>query len=318
MAFFALSLLNGISYALLLLMLSAGLVLIFGMMGVLHFSHASFYMLGAYLGYTITQSLGFWVALGLAPLGVGVLGALFEWYVLRKAHQHGHMAEFLVTFGMSAILLECVQLLWGRSSVDYRVPTALDGPLFTLDGLQFPMYRAFIMGVALLMLAALWWVMVRTRAGLMLRAALTHPQMVEALGHNVPLALTWVFGGGCALAGLAGVMAGNAFVTEPGMAASMGNLLFVVVVVSMGSLSGALVASLLIGVMQTFVVALDVSLLSVLQGLGLGLHPAGMCEALCHIQLSQLAPLLPYLLMVLILIFRRSDGFGGQVGRLDG
>jgi branched-chain amino acid transport system permease protein len=286
MEFFSISLLNGLSYGLLLFMLSSGLTLIFSMMGVLNFAHASFYMLGAYFGYSVTEWLGFWPALGLAPLMVGALGALFERFVLRRVHRFGHVAELLITFGMSYLILEGVQLVWGRSSVDYRVPVALDGPLLTLFGIQFPLYRAFMMGVALLMLAALWLLLTRSRIGLVIRAALTHPGMVEALGHNVPRVFMWVFGGGCALAGLAGVLGGNAFVTEPGMAMAVGGIIFVVVVVGgIGSLGGAFLASLLIGLMQTFAVGLDVSV----------------------------APILPYLLLVLMLIFR-PRGLAGTRG----
>ena len=286
MAFLTISLLNGLSYGLLLFMLSSGLTLIFSMMGVLNFAHASFYMLGAYFGYSVSAWLGFWPALVLAPLMVGGLGALFERFLLRRVHRFGHVAELLMTFGLSYLILEVVQLVWGRSSVDYRVPEALDGPLLTLFGIQFPAYRAFMMGVAVGMLAALWLLLKHTRVGLVIQAALTHPGMVEALGHNVPRVFMWVFGGGCALAGLAGVLGGNAFVTEPGMAAALGGIVFVVVVVGgVGSLGGAFLASLLIGLMQTFAVGLDVSV----------------------------APILPYLLMVLVLIFR-PRGLAGALG----
>ena len=198
-----------------------------------------------------------------APLLVALIGALFERYALRRVHKFGHVPELLITFGLSFIILELVQLVWGTSSVDYRVPPALDGPLFTLFGTQFPMYRGFMMLVALLMLVALWLLLTRTRIGLVIQAALTHPEMVEALGHNVPRVFMLVFGGGCALAALAGVIGGNAFVTEPAMAAIVGSVIFVVVVVGgMGSLAGAFVASLLIGVIQTFAVAVDASLIN--------------------------------------------------------
>ena len=311
MEFFAISLLNGISYGLLLFMLSSGLTLIFSMMGVLNFAHASFYMLGAYFAYTLTGWLGFWAALLLAPVGVGLFGALFERYVLRRVHQYGHVAELLITFGMSYILLELVQLVWGRSSVDYRVPVALDGPLFTLYGTQFPLYRAFMMGVALAMLAALWLLLTRSRVGLVIQAALTHPHMVEALGHNVPRVFMLVFGGGCALAGLAGVIGGNAFVTEPGMAAAVGGIIFVVVVVGgMGSLAGAFLASLLIGVLQTFAVAVDVSIQSALHSVGMSVTPETFGYALWKLKVSQVAPILPYLLLVLMLIFRPKGLLG--------
>jgi branched-chain amino acid transport system permease protein len=316
MEFLAVSLLNGISYGLLLFMLSSGLTLIFSMMGVLNFAHASFYMLGAYLAYSVTSWLGFWPALLLAPLGVGVLGALFERYGLRRVRRFGHVPELLMTFGLSYIMVELVQLVWGRSSVDYRVPPALDGPLLTLFGAQFPAYRAFMMAVALLMLAGLW-LLLRTRVGLVIRAALTHPSMAEALGHNVPRIFTLVFGAGCALAGLAGVIGGNAFVTEPGMATAMGGLVFVVVVVGgMGSLAGAFVASLLIGVVQTFAVAADASLMSALQALGLLVTPQTPAYAVLKLKISQTAPVLPYLLMVLTLIWRPNGLMGRQ--RLHG
>ena len=218
MEFFTISLLNGISYGLLLFMLSSGLTLIFSMMGVLNFAHASFYMLGAYFAYTVTRFLGYFPALVIAPLLVGVLGALFEKYALRRVHRFGHVAELLITFGLSFIVLEMVQLVWGTSSVDYRVPEVLGGPLFTIYGTQFPMYRGFMMLVALLMLVAIWLLLKRTRIGLVIQAALTHPETVEALGHNVPRVFMLVFGGGTALAALAGVIGGNAFITEPGMA----------------------------------------------------------------------------------------------------
>ncbi len=239
------------------------------MMGVLNFAHASFYMLGAYFAYTIGSQIGFWPALLIAPLLVGLLGALVERYGLRTVHKYGHVPELLFTFGLSYVMVELVQLVWGRSAVPYPIPPELDGPLFTLFTTTFPIYRGFMMLVALVMLVAIYLMLTRTRIGLVIQAALTHPDMVEALGHNVPRVFMLVFGGGCALAGLAGVIGGNAFVTEPNMAATVGSIIFVVVVVGgMGSLGGALLASLLIGVLQTFAVALDYSLASLLGRFG--------------------------------------------------
>ncbi len=315
MEFYAISLLNGISYGLLLFMLSSGLTLIFSMMGVLNFAHASFYMLGAYFAYTTTALVGFWPALVVAPRWVGLAGALFEKYCLRRVHKFGHVPELLITFGLSYIILELVQLVWGRSSVDYRVPLALDGPLFTLFGTQFPMYRAFMMLVAILMLIAIWLLLTRTRIGLVIQAALTHPETAEALGHNVPRVFMLVFGGGCALAGLAGVIGGNAYVTEPSMAFSVGGVIFVVVVVGgMGSLAGAFLASLLIGILQTFAVAIDTSLLSILQSVGVRLTPSTFGYSLWQLKVSQVAPILPYVLLVLILIFRPKGLLGTREG----
>ena len=315
MEFYAISLLNGISYGFLLFMLSSGLTLIFSMMGVLNFAHASFYMLGAYFAYSVTALVGFWPALLIAPLLVGVVGALFEKYCLRRVHRFGNVPELLITFGLSYIILELVQLVWGRSAMDYRVPQALNGPLFTLFGTQFPIYRAFMMLVAVLMLLAIWLLLTRTRIGLVIQAALTHPQTVEALGHNVPRVFMLVFGGGCALAGLAGVIGGNAYVTEPSMALSVGGVVFVVVVVGgMGSLVGAFVASLLIGILQTLAVAIDASLLSALGTVGVLVEPETFGYALWKLKLSTVAPILPYLLLVLMLIFRPKGLLGSREG----
>ena len=315
MEFFTISLLNGISYGLLLFMLSSGLTLIFSMMGVLNFAHASFYMLGAYFAYSTTVYLGFWPALFVAPLLVALLGAGFEKYCLRRVHKFGHVPELLITFGLSFIILEMAQLVWGTSSVDYRVPPELSGPLFTLYGTQFPMYRGFMMLVAVLMLIAIWLLLTRTRIGLVIQAALSHPETVEALGHNVPRVFMLVFGGGAALAGLAGVIGGNAFVTEPGMAATVGSVIFVVVVVGgMGSLTGAFVASLLIGLIQTFAVGIDYSLLGAAGTVGVTITPQTFGFALWKLKISQIAPILPYLFLVLVLIFRPKGLLGTREG----
>ena len=309
--FFAISLLNGVSYGLLLFMLSSGLTLIFSMMGVLNFAHTSFYMLGAYLAYTVSGVVGFWPALFLAPLLVGLLGAAFERYSLRRVHKFGHVPELLVTFGLSYLILELVQLIWGRSTVPYGLPTQLQGPLFSLYGTQFPKSRSFIMLVAMLMLVSVWLLLTRTRIGLVIQAALKHPDMVEALGHNVPRVFMMVFGGGAALAGLAGVIGGNTYVTEPAMAASVGSIIFVVVVVGgMGSLAGAFLASLLIGVIQTFAVAMDQSVATVLQSLGMVVTEQTYGYELLKLTISQVAPILPYLFLVLILIFRPKGLLG--------
>jgi branched-chain amino acid transport system permease protein len=295
MEFFLVQTLNGISYGLLLFMLSSGLTLVFSLMGVLNFAHASFYMLGAYFAYQVSTMLGFWPALAVAPLLVGAIGMAAERWGLRKVHRYGHVAELLFTFGLAYLIEEAVHLVWGRQAVPYRVPAELDGPLFQIMGSQYPIYRGFMMLVSLAMLVSIWLALTRTRMGLVIQAALTHPQTVEALGHNVPRVFMLVFGGGAALAGLAGVIGGNAFVTDPGMAAAVGPIIFVIVVVGgMGSLAGAFIASLLIGCMQTFAVSLDWSL--------------------GPVTIAQAAPVLPYLLMVLLLIFRPKGLMGTREG----
>ena len=315
MEFTLITLLNGLSYGLLLFMLSSGLTLIFSMMGVLNFAHASFYMLGAYFAYTISTKLGFWPALVVAPLVVGAIGALVERYGLRAVHKYGHIPELLFTFGLSYVISELVQLVWGRAAVPYPIPPSLDGPLFTLYTTTFPAYRGFMMLVALLMLLAIYLVLTRTRIGLVIQAALTHPETAEALGHNVPRVFMLVFGGGCALAGLAGVIGGNAFVTEPAMAATVGSITFVVVVVGgMGSLVGALLASLLIGVLQTYAVAIDYSFIDLFAKIGATITPATFGYSFWAVTVSSAAPIMPYLLLVLILIFRPKGLMGTREG----
>ncbi|KAA2242286.1 branched-chain amino acid ABC transporter permease [Salinarimonas soli] len=304
------SLLNGLLYGLLLFMLSSGLTLIFSMMGVLNFAHASFYMLGAYLAYAMGGQIGFWPALFLAPVLVGVAGALVERYGLRPVHANGHVAELLFTFGLAYLIEEIVKLFWGKQPVPYRVPDVLSQPIFTLFETTYPAFRVFMMVVALLMFGVLWLLLKRTRAGLMIQAALTHPHMVGHLGHNVPLIFMTVFGIGCALAGLAGVIGGAILVTEPGMAHSLGPIVFVVVVVGgMGSLTGAFVASLLIGMLQTFAIAVGASIGDLLRLVGIPVAPHG---ELTGITLAQIAPMLPFLLLVLILIFRPRGLMGAR------
>ena len=344
MEFFTISMLNGLSYGLLLFMLSSGLTLIFSMMGVLNFAHASFYMLGAYIAYSIARLVGFWPALFVAPLIVGALGALFERTCLRRVHKFGHVPELLITFGLAYVILELVQLVWGRSSVEFQPPEVLRGPVFTLinssvDGLRlvwgtapsamcsaadaavrvvcspFPATRGFMMFIALVMLLALWLMLTRTRIGLVIQSALTHPEMVESLGHNVPRVFMLVFGAGAALAGLAGVIGGSTFITEPAMAGTVGSVIFVVVVVGgMGSLSGAFLASVLIGVIQTFAIAIDYSVLGLLGNLGMKLGPEAASHSLLKLTISQVAPILPYLFLVLILIFRPKGLLGTREG----
>ncbi|MEB0056565.1 MULTISPECIES: branched-chain amino acid ABC transporter permease [unclassified Variovorax] len=315
MEFFTISLLNGLSYGLLLFMLSSGLTLIFSMMGVLNFAHTSFYMLGAYFAYTLSGIVGFWPALLIAPLMVFVIGAAFERYCLRRVHKFGHVPELLVTFGLSYLILEVVQLVWGRATVPYGLPSQLQGPLFTMFGTQFPRSRSFIMLLALLMLLSVWLLLTRTRIGLVIQAALTHPETVESLGHNVPRVFMMVFGGGAALAALAGVIAGNTYVTEPGMAGAVGSIVFVVVVVGgMGSLAGAFLASLLIGSLQTFAVAIDQSMASGLQAIGIQVTDQTFGHELLQLSVAQVAPILPYLMLVLILIFRPKGLLGKREG----
>jgi branched-chain amino acid transport system permease protein len=305
------SLLNGVVYGMLLFMLSSGLTLIFGMMGVLNFAHAGFYMLGAYVAYTVSIHLGFWTGLLVAPPLIGLLGALIERQGLRRVHRFGHVAELIFTFAVAILIEEMVQLVWGRPAKSYNVPAVLDFSLFRLFQASFPTYKAFMLLVSVGIFVFLFYVLARTRAGLIIQASLTHPGMVAMLGHNVPRVFMVVFGIGSALAAVAGAIAGPVLGTFPGMAQVLGSIVFVVVVIGgLGSLTGAFAASLMIGIIQTFAVALNYSVGDLMGGLGISVGPTGILSDLWPITVARVAPILPYLLLILVLIVRPTGLFG--------
>ena len=299
------SLLNGLVYGMLLFMLASGLTLIFSMMGVLNFAHASIYMIGAYLAFTVSQVLGFFPALIIAPILCGLLGAAIEIYGLRRVHHNGHIAELLFTFGLVFIIQRGVQMTWGMLPMAYRVPAILDFPLFTIYGANFPAYRGFMLLISAGMLLATWLLLKKTRIGLIIQAALTHPGMVSALGHNVPRVFTTVFAGGCLLAGLAGVIGGNYQTTEPGMAEAMGPIVFVVVVFGgLGSLAGCFIASIVMGVIQTFAVVIDYSFMDLVKPLGITITADNLLTEILTVPVARIGALLPFAMMILILLFR--------------
>jgi branched-chain amino acid transport system permease protein len=307
------SLLNGLIYGLLLFMVSAGLTLIFGMMGVLNFAHASFYMLGAYFAYALQGVLGFWGALAVSPLLVGAVGMAVERFFLRRVHHHGHAHELLLTFGLSFIVAELVKLFFGNYPVNYRLPKGLDFAAFTVGTASYPAYRLLMGAVAAAMFVLLYLLLTRTRVGIVVRSAIYRPRMAEALGHNVPLVFMGVFGVGAALAGLAGAVAGAFYTTNPNMALELGVMVFVVVVVGgLGSLEGAMLASLLIGVITSLAVAVDLTLADAFAVLGARAWAEGV-GGLLTLKLSSLAATLPFALMLLVLLVRPS-GLLGEKG----
>ena len=298
------SLLNGAIYGLLLFMVSAGLTLIFGMMGVLNFAHASFYMLGAYFAYTFQPIVGFGFALLLSPLLVGLVGVVIERFFLRRVHHHGHAHELLLTFGLSFIIAELIKLFYGNFPVNYRVPNALDFSAFTIGGANYPVYRILMGAIAIAMFVLIYLMLTRTRVGIVVRSAIYRPRMAEALGHNVPLVFMGVFGVGAALAGLAGAVAGAFYTTNPNMALELGVMVFVVVVVGgLGSLGGAMLASLLIGMITSLAVSIDASIADLLAPLG-GREWAESIGGLLTLKLSSLSATIPFALMLLILLVR--------------
>jgi branched-chain amino acid transport system permease protein len=299
------SLFNGLVYGMLLFMLASGLTLIFSMMGVLNFAHASIYMIGAYLAFTISRMVGFFPALIIAPVLCGLIGAAIEVWGLRRVHHNGHIAELLFTFGLVFIVERSVQMTWGMLPMAYRVPQSLDFPLFTIYGANFPAYRGFMLLVSAGMLVATWVLLKKTRIGLVIQAALTHPHMASALGHNVPRVFTIVFAGGCLLAGLAGVIGGNYQTTEPGMADAMGPIVFVVVVFGgLGSLAGCFIASILMGLIMTFAVVINISMLDLLKPLGISMTGDNLFTEILSVPVARIGALLPFAMMIVILLFR--------------
>lgn len=269
--------LHGLVYGMLLFLVASGLTLIFGMMGVLNFAHGALYMLGAYFSFSVLRWTGnFWLSLLLAPLAVAAVGIVMERFFLRKVHAYGHAHELLITFGIAYIIEELVKMIWGNKPLLVVLPPSLSGSVAFL-GIQYPVYRLFILGVSLLVFMLLFGVLLKTRAGIIVRAAVANKKMTDALGFNVPLIFLLLFGMGAWLAGLAGVIGGPYLITNPGMAGTIIIDLFVVVVVGgLGSVEGALIASLLIGWIQSFGILF----------------------------LPQFAIVFEFLLMALVLIFR--------------
>lgn len=245
--------LHGLVYGMLLFLVASGLTLIFGMMGVLNFAHGALYMLGAYFSFSILRLTGqFWLSLLIAPILVGGLGILLERFFLRQLHRYGHASELLLTFGVAYIIEEIVKWVWGNEPVLVRIPGSLAGSI-TFLGIDYPTYRIFILFTSLVVFAILFAILFKTRAGIIVTAAVSNSDMVNSLGINVPLVFMLLFGVGSALAGLAGVIGGPYLITNPGMASTIIVDLFVVIVVGgLGSLEGALLASFLIGQLQSF------------------------------------------------------------------
>jgi len=278
--------LHGLVYGMLLFLVASGLTLVFGMMDILNIAHAGFYMLGAYIGYTIVTMTGnFWLALIVAPVAMGLLGSLVEQYFLKKVHMHGHAFELLITFGVFFVIGEVVKWVWGTFPRPVDVPSSLAGSIHFM-GITYPVYRFFILFFSFIILAVLAFVFLKTRIGFVIRAAVSDAQMVGALGINVPRLFLYVFSGGAALAGLAGVVAGPFLSTYPGMGLDMMVDLFVVVVIGgFGSLLGAFLASLMIGELQSFGILF----------------------------IPQLALVFQFLLMAAVLISRPAGLFGEKV-----
>jgi len=245
--------LNGLSYGVLLFLLSVGLTLIFGMLDVVNLAHGSFYMLGAYAGLSLIAATGsFWLALALAPLAVGVVGAVVERTCLRPLYRRPPLDHVLLTFGFIYLFEDLVKWIWGGRIRSIPSPDLFSGSV-TVFSATVPSYRLFVIAFGLAMAVALWLVIERTRLGAIVRAGVFDAEMTAGMGINIDRVFTWVFAGGAALAGLSGVIAGPIQSAYPPMGASiLIPALIVVVVGGLGSLKGSLAGSLIIGQAETF------------------------------------------------------------------
>jgi branched-chain amino acid transport system permease protein len=273
--------LHGLAYAGLLFLVSAGLTLVFGMMNVLNFAHAAMYMLGAYFSYSLLQATDqFWLSLMVCPILLFVIGALIERFLLRRVHVYGHLHELLLTFGLAYIISEVVKWAWGNYPLAVSIGGFL-GDTVEIIGITYPVYRIFIFVCAVFVGSMMALILYKTRLGIILRAAVNDSEMVNALGFNVPLVFMGVFAFGAALSGFAGVIAGPLLSTYPGMAHEILIDAFVVIVVGgFGSLGGAVIASLLIGELQSFGVLLfpklSLALVYLLMATVLIVKPSGL------------------------------------------
>ena len=245
-----LGLVNGAFYA----MLSLGLAVIFGLMGVVNFAHGAFYTLGAYAALLGLQWFGinYWAALVLAPLAVGILGVVSERLFLRHLYKLEPLYGLLLTFGLALVIEGSLRELFGASGRSYPVPQALKGAI-NMGFMILPIYRAWVILASLVICAATWFVIERTRLGATLRAATENARLLQSFGVNVPLLVAMTYGGGVALAALAGVLAAPVIVVTPLMGSSLVIVVFAVVVIGgMGSILGAVISGLSLGVIEGF------------------------------------------------------------------
>jgi branched-chain amino acid transport system permease protein len=253
LAFLLTQCLNALSQASLLFFLAVGLTLIFGIMRIVNFAHGAFFMLGAYVAYTAVHLSGsFWLALVLAPLAVGAVGAAFELGILRRLYRRDGSAFLMVTFGLTLVLGEAIRLAWGVAALPVPAPQTPSGIVFIL-GEPFPIYRLFLIGAGCVVALGMWQFLERSRLGLLIRATSQNAEMVHALGTDVRLVRSCVFGIGCGLAGIGGVFAAPLVTASLGMAPNAIIDTFVIVIIGgMGSFLGSVVGALLVAFVQVF------------------------------------------------------------------
>jgi branched-chain amino acid transport system permease protein len=293
-------LLNGVQLGVTLFLMAAGLTLVLGIMNLVNLAHGSLYRVGAYLTLAASQWTGSYLAgVGLGLAGTLVLGMLVEVVTLRALYDRDHLDQVLATFGLILFFNELVAMIWGRASLYAQLPPYLRGHVELFAGSIYPVYRLAVIGVGLCVAVLLWYVVTHTRLGMLIRAGASNRTMVAALGINIRLLYTVVFGFGAALAGLAGVMAGPIYSVQPGMGELILIQVFVVIVIGgIGSVRGALVGALIVGVVDTLGRAFLKPLLGAMISPTAG-EAAG----------PALASMLIYLLMALVLAVRPAGLF---------
>jgi branched-chain amino acid transport system permease protein len=274
---------HGLAYGMILFLVASGLNIIFGMMGILNLAHASFFMLSAYFCFQFVSMTGsFWAALLLAPVTTAFFGILLERFLLRQVRGLGHMAELILTVGVSLVILAAVKIFWGTESLPVKIPPLLTG-LVSIAGMDYPVYRLFVIGMALAVLAIMALLLYKTRLGKIVRAAVSDADMVSALGINIRLVFMLVFGIGIWLAGVAGVAVAPILTVFPGLSDQVGMDAFVVVVTGgLGSLSGSFIVAIIFGLLSSYGVQF----------------------------FSQLAPVLMFLFMAIVLAIKPTGLFG--------
>jgi branched-chain amino acid transport system permease protein len=283
-AFFLIQLLNGLQYGLLLFLVASGLTLVFGIMGIINLAHGSFYMVGAYLAWSLASLTGSLTAAILLaiPLTV-VLGMALERLLFRHLYQRDHLYQVLLTYGLILVFEELRSLIWGDDVHGVAVPDLLNASIPLTDNLSYPVYRLAISGVCLLLAAALYFLIQKTRLGMMIRAGASNRDMVQSLGIDIKLIYTLVFALGIALAAFAGMINAPLSSVFPNMGSQVLIICFVVVVIGgIGSVKGAMAASLMIGLAETF----------------------------GQVLVPEVAGMLVYVLMAIVLVWRPQGLFG--------
>ncbi|MDO5604552.1 MAG: branched-chain amino acid ABC transporter permease [Paracoccus sp. (in: a-proteobacteria)] len=303
---FLLQLLNGVQFGILLFLVAAGLTLVFGIMDFINLAHGVLYMVG---GYVMAMMMGvtgnFWLALALVMPATLLVGLVLELLVFRRLYDRSHLDQVLATFGLVLVLSETVKILWGAAPLSVAMPELLSGSVPLAGPMRYPVYRIAVIAVGLGMALALWFVIARTRAGMLLRAGAANRAMVAALGVDINRLFMLVFAVGAMLAGFAGAIVSPILSVDPGMGDSILILTFVVIVIGgVGSVKGAFCAALLVGVVDTLGRMFGPILLRMV------MEPAAAAQAG-----RTMAPMLVYILMAAVLFWRPEGLFGRRVAR---